>query len=753
MKKRIAPLLVLILVLCAVSALGEGSLETAGEALEAASTLDEQLALLFDLSTGHAAELENDGWDLGLTCDPAQALTEELCPSPEARAAMESAEFSPADFEGSKFIAVYQDLDTVRLLGDFQVRIPESMRAASLEEADAVLLLEHRMTPRSDYIGSASDRHYDAYVFHRGDNRLGRIYSVKTTPPLTGYGPLSGEEISLSSLWDGVRRWFFGAIEVDYPEGTAVYRVIGQSCCLSGLDGEFTRYDIPAEVEGYPVTGIENCENKRLEELTLPEGIVWIQTVKCPRLRSMNFPSTLRRITENLEIKGDISLNEGLEEIGDFAVMNGRGETFALPSTLKTIGRGVLESAGSPYIVVPEGVTALQDYFLMWGGRVLSVYVPESVTSFGSDLFHRGRIRIYTPENSAAARYATKNGYSWVACATAEDMPKPYYGIQDGFEFGIVEGEAILTAYRGSASFVRIPDTLGGCPVTTIRDDCFDHHNGVRAIVFPETVCSIEPSTVYRCSGLKAVFLPASIDKFASQAVQGSDEYAVYAPAGSSTAEALEKAGVEYEDRIPGMEAEWQVEPAAWTAEQSTALQTVGATLEFGAYDLDGDETNGFEPVEWTVLAVEDGRSLLISKYALDTQCFKDFTSSFTYWKTSTPRIWMQVDGWNAMLDPAQQALVDVQVNDGIVDTLFLLSAEEAEAYFPSDDARRCSRFPAQGEAVPVSWWLRTEGTGEYDCFAFVGEDGDISVEGASWNYNKGVRPAMWVRTETLSEG
>ncbi len=49
------------------------------------------------------------------------------------------------------------------------------------------------------------------------------------------------------------------------------------------------------------------------------------------------------------------------------------------------------------------------------------------------------------------------------------------------------------------------------------------------------------------------------------------------------------------------------------------AIETaqVGDIIEIGTFEQDGDEANGAEPIEWQVLADEDGKKLLLSKYIL----------------------------------------------------------------------------------------------------------------------------------------
>ena len=537
MKKLPAILTMLLIMLCALPVLAESALEAAADALQAASTIDGQLALLYDISLECASELETGGWETSLTCSPAQALPEDLLPKED----MEEAEYSVRDFDGAKLIAIYDDEGEYRLLGDWQVRIPEAMRAASLEEADTVLCLVHTTEARDDYIGFASNRHYYAYVYRRGSDVCTTAFYTRTTPPLSGSGPLSGERLSLSDLWDGVRQWFYDVIEVSYPEGTATYRITGQTCCLAGLKGEFSRYEIPEEVEGYPVVGIEDCRNDSLEELLLPEGIVWIQYVGGANLRHMNFPSTLRRITDyiNTEFMDSVILNEGLEETGDFTLLRANGDDFFLPSTLKSMGRGTLEyGAGCPAMVIPEGVTELPDFFLSSKGRVLCVFIPETVTSFGSDLFNYGSILIYTPEDSPAAQWADGMGYKWIPCAGAEEMQKPVYAVEDGFEYAIVEGEAVLTGYSGDEACVRVPGTLGGCQVTTVLEDTFHDDDTLRAVLFPDTVRRMECGAVYNCEALEAAFIPASVTDLHSQAVYSCGEDTVlYAQEGSSAFE------------------------------------------------------------------------------------------------------------------------------------------------------------------------------------------------------------------------
>ena len=494
----------------------EDSLQNAAAAMKSAGTLNSRLALLQELSVTYSDELDAGGWDTDLNFRLTETLPEDLLPREDMREEQQTA----ADYAGAKFIALFDDDGVIRLLGDYQARIPEALRASSLEEADAVLCLVHRTVARSDYTASAYNRDYSVIVYRRGGGTRTTLAHKVTKPPAAGYGTLYGDPVAPEDLWDDVRTWFYGFIELTTPLGTATFRVLGRTCCLDGLKGSFLRYEVPAEVEGHPVAGIRWCDCDA-EELVLPEGIEWIGYIGGNRLRRITFPSTLKRITGGIGCKGEILLNEGLEELGDNVLQQGRGSGFALPSTLKTLGAGVLKyGADCPSLAVPEGVRALPDGFLMEAGRVLCVYLPAGLTGFGSCVLEHG-IRIYAPAGSAAAEWAQREGYDFVPCARAEDMPLPVYGEQDGFSYATLAGEAILTGSSGSGydERVQVPAILGGCPVTVIRKQAFYERRQLGAVLFPNTVRKIGYGALWQCDVLKAVFIPASVTNLHPEAV------------------------------------------------------------------------------------------------------------------------------------------------------------------------------------------------------------------------------------------
>lgn len=200
----------------------------------------------------------------------------------------------------------------------------------------------------------------------------------------------------------------------------------------------------------------------------------------------------------------------------------------------------------------------------------------------------------------------------------------------------------------------------------------------------------------------------------------------------------------------------------------------VGDYITFGSYEQDNDEANGKEPIEWLVLDREGDKALVVSKYALDCQPYNEMYKIVT-WETCTLRTWLNDDFYHAAFSAAEQNRIvttTVKNDDNpdygtaggndTQDKVFLLSIDEANKYFASNEARQCvptayaegqgvltsDSYTAAGGAVACIWWLRS--TGNYSARAYsVGSYGYMDYN-YDVNYTGyGVRPAMWIHLES----
>ena len=194
------------------------------------------------------------------------------------------------------------------------------------------------------------------------------------------------------------------------------------------------------------------------------------------------------------------------------------------------------------------------------------------------------------------------------------------------------------------------------------------------------------------------------------------------------------------------------------TGEEQTGSVRDGLYVTFGRYEQDGNEDNGPEPIKWKILAEEDGKMLLISKYSLSYQPYNEVWTEVT-WETCTLRQWLNDDFYNDAFNAAEQELIlttTVSNHDntnfpawGVVDggndtedKVYLLSYEEADLYFSSDYERATT--PCEW------WWLRSPGFKPTHA-AVVIETGEIYTKGHNVNFNSndhGVRPVIWISVE-----
>ena len=198
----------------------------------------------------------------------------------------------------------------------------------------------------------------------------------------------------------------------------------------------------------------------------------------------------------------------------------------------------------------------------------------------------------------------------------------------------------------------------------------------------------------------------------------------------------------------------------------------VGDIVYFGTYEQDNDTTNGKENIEWLVLAKEKNRVLVISDKALDRQPYNSSYTEEVTWENCSLRKWLNGTFLNKAFSTEEQAQIQnttvsadnnpqYSTNPGnaTTDKVFLLSINEVEKYFNSDEARKCAptayakaqgastsdTFKTPSGAATCWWWLRSPGDDQSSA-AYVYFGGDVFELG---NYVfsglNAVRPAMWI--------
>lgn len=185
----------------------------------------------------------------------------------------------------------------------------------------------------------------------------------------------------------------------------------------------------------------------------------------------------------------------------------------------------------------------------------------------------------------------------------------------------------------------------------------------------------------------------------------------------------------------------------------------VGDYVSFGRYEQDNDASNGKETIEWLVLDVQGDRVLLTSKYALECRSYHTVFGNIT-WRNCNLREWLNHDFLNTAFTDEEQAVIptvtvaadknpNYHTNPGSAtqDKVFLLSIDESNLYFQSDDERRCEATAyalRNGSELPCLW-LRTPGN-NCSYAAYIGTTGIVGSYGGRVTKNGyAVRPVIWV--------
>lgn len=193
----------------------------------------------------------------------------------------------------------------------------------------------------------------------------------------------------------------------------------------------------------------------------------------------------------------------------------------------------------------------------------------------------------------------------------------------------------------------------------------------------------------------------------------------------------------------------------------------VGDIVFFGAYEQDGNISNGKEVIEWRVLAKEDSHLLVISEKALAKKQYNSRAMETT-WEKCFLRKWLNETFFQEAFTPEEQAYIEATTvsadknprysslsGNATIDKVFLLSITEAENYFATIESGKCTSTKYAnsstwspkylGETSSISWWLRSPGDTQVSA-AYVKSDGSISYLGDFVSRNNYyVRPALWI--------
>lgn len=94
-------------------------------------------------------------------------------------------------------------------------------------------------------------------------------------------------------------------------------------------------------------------------------------------------------------------------------------------------------------------------------------------------------------------------------------------GEAEDFTYTIINGETTITGFTGKPSYIEIPSEVEGFPVTQIRDNAFYKCSSLKQISLPSTIEKIGHHTFYACTSLESIVLPSSLAEIGMGAFSG----------------------------------------------------------------------------------------------------------------------------------------------------------------------------------------------------------------------------------------
>ncbi len=173
---------------------------------------------------------------------------------------------------------------------------------------------------------------------------------------------------------------------------------------------------------------------------------------------------------------------------------------FVIPDTVTTVLTGAIVTTDNfRYLSIPKTVTKFERMAI------------NTVHSFRA-IFFGGSSEEWQNLRNQNSEYISYNNIYYNSSADKDESCGFIYFVDE-------ESKAhIISADESVKGDVVIPDTLGGCPVTSIGDEVFVMNDKLTNITIPDTVVSIGDEAFYMCINLESITLPSSLEKIGDEA-------------------------------------------------------------------------------------------------------------------------------------------------------------------------------------------------------------------------------------------
>jgi uncharacterized protein YjdB len=381
---------------------------------------------------------------------------------------------------------------------------------------------------------------------------------------------------SVSVIGEGAFERAYKLSKINIPQGvTAIYQYTFYEC------NALKEIDLPDSIIGignYAFADCENLENfvlpsalehigfgafnkcTSLESVVVPDNVAKIGTdafKNCSKLASVYIPSTTTSIGNNAfqNCSSDLTIYavedsyaaqyaadngitvdyvEETEDTSDFTYKElsdgtieitgytGTDLDVTIPGTINqktvsSIGINAFEDKSVTSVIIPEGVTTINQQAFYNCQKLKSITIPEGVTSIGSTAFYwcQALTEIKLPSS-----LTTIGAYAFWGCynLTSVSIPGSVSSIGTlalycGYDMKEINVDSSNTVYTsvGGVLFSKDMTTLITCPPKAISS----------SYSIPKGVTSIQDGAFRYCTDLKTLTIPSGVEKIGTMAFEG----------------------------------------------------------------------------------------------------------------------------------------------------------------------------------------------------------------------------------------
>ena len=261
---------------------------------------------------------------------------------------------------------------------------------------------------------------------------------------------------------------------------SAEWNYDAEYCILRGYTGAGGDVAVPGEINGgtVDVIDINVFTGETITALSLPETVLELRSnavTWCPNLVSVSLPQSLVVINRlnfgNCGALAEVTIPAGVRYIGD--------SSFTFCESLRKITfEGVCPVIDQDcFTVLPEDAVA---------------YVPDDQLDAYAEAFASAGSAVSVQPSGKSAVVVDNNGY-----------------VESEFDFDASTGT--ITRYNGYATYLAIPETIGGAPVKAIGPEAFAYHYYLALLELPEGLETIGDGAFYNCATLGHVEFPSTL--------------------------------------------------------------------------------------------------------------------------------------------------------------------------------------------------------------------------------------------------